>query len=263
MTFMDLSKLTFTAINAALAAGDLLRKGCGAPIDIKQKSGLHNIVTQYDHAAEEVIISTLRKEFPRHAFLAEESGSIDGAEVVWVIDPLDGTTNFAHRIPLFATSIAAVVNHTVEVGVIYLPMMHELYVAQKGSGAFLNGSRINVSTISRFQHAVGAIGFPYEVDQNAVRSMELFLEIMQKGNPMRDLGSAVINLAYLAAGRVDAFWNASLQPWDFAAGKLIVEEAGGKVTCYNNTPLDLQQACSVIATNGHLHKELSSYLTTK
>jgi myo-inositol-1(or 4)-monophosphatase len=157
-------------------------------------------------------------------------------------------------------SIGAVINNDVKVGVIYLPMMNELYVAEKGQGAFLNGVKLSVSKVKVFQNAVASMGFPYVIDQKAVRSAELFLEISRKGNPIRDLGSAAVNLAYLAAGRLDAFWNASLQPWDLAAGKLLVEEAGGTVTQYDNSPLKLNEACSVVGTNKFLHEELLAFL---
>jgi myo-inositol-1(or 4)-monophosphatase len=259
---MELSRLTVVAINAALAAGELLRKGFGSQFDISSKPGPHNLVTQYDHKAEEIIISHIKHFFPDHDFLAEESGAhnLKEAPVLWVIDPLDGTTNFAHTIPLFAVSIGAVINNDVKVGVIYLPMMNELYVAEKGQGASLNGVKLSVSKVKVFQHAVVAMGFPYVMNKKAVRSAELFLEISRKGNPIRDLGSAAVNLAYLAAGRLDAFWNASLQPWDLAAGKLLVEEAGGKITQYDNSPLKVKEACTVVGTNGYLHDELLQFL---
>lgn len=259
---MELSKLSFVAIQAALSAGELLRKGVGSQYDIKYKPGAHNIATEYDHKAEEIIISQIKKSFPDHAILAEESGAqhLKDAPALWIIDPLDGTTNFAHQIPLFAVSIGALINNDVQVGVVYLPMLHELFVAEKGKGAFVNGNKLTVSSTKKFQHAIAATGFPYEMDDKAFRSVELFVEISQKGNPIRDFGSAAISLAYVAAGRVDVFWNASLQPWDNAAGKLLVEEAGGKVTQYDKKPLIWDSACSVVATNGFLHEELVSYL---
>lgn len=256
--------LAVIGIQAALRAGEVLRQGFGTTFDITYKPGAYNLVTQFDHAAEKAIIEMIHDKFPDHAFLAEESGASkkNGAPVVWVIDPLDGTTNFAHHIPLFAVSIGAVVDGEVQVGIIYLPMLNELFVAVKGEGAFANGKRLKVSRRDNFLKAVGTTGFPHDIGQETSLYMNRLSSIAGTGNPIRDLGSAAINLAYLAAGRVDFYWIDSLQPWDVAAGKLLVEEAGGLVTHYNGAPHDLSFDSSLLATNGLIHKDLLSHFKT-
>lgn len=258
---MDSSRLITVAIQAALSAGDLLRKGCGSTYQVFAKPGLHNIATEFDHAAEKIIITQIRETFPDHAILAEESGAseIKDAPVLWIIDPLDGTTNFSRNIPLFAVNIAAVIHNQVVAAVTYLPMLHELFIAEKGRGAYLNGVKLQVSGVNHFEKAVVAMGFPYNEGREALFSIELFSTIATKGNPIRDFGSAAINLAYVAAGRFDAFWIPCLHPWDMAPGKLLVEEAGGKLSQYDQKPLEITQSSSLIATNGRLHKELGAY----
>lgn len=257
--------LSWIAIQAALRAGDILRQGYGTKIDITFKPGAYNLVTQFDHAAEKAIIQFIRDKFPDHAFLAEESGAsaCEEAPVLWVIDPLDGTTNFAHNIPLFAVSIGALVKGVVQVGVIYIPMTNELFVAVRGEGAYMNGIHLQVSQTKDFTKSVGATGFPHDIGENTSYYMDRLVSIAQKCRPIRDLGSAAINLAYLAAGRVDFYWIDSLQPWDVAAGKLLVEEAGGKVTHYNGTPHNLDHDSSLLASNGSLHSELLNILKHK
>lgn len=252
--------LTLIAVQAALLAGEILRRGYGTQYEITYKPGAHNLVTQYDHAAESAIIGLIREKYPDHAFLAEESGAStqDTAPVLWMIDPLDGTTNFAHYIPFFAVSIAAVVDNVVQVGVIYNPMTHELFVASKGQGAFLNGTKLRVSAVNDFYRAFGSTGFPHDIGHETSFYVDRLCKIAQSGKPLRDFGSAAINLAYVAAGKFDFFWIDSLQPWDIAAGKLLVEEAGGKITHYDGSPLRLESDVSVLASNNTLHDTLLS-----
>lgn len=256
------SKLTVVAIRAALKAGNLLKHGFGTSYRVSRKPGIHNLVTEYDEAAEKTIISTIREEFPDHAFLAEESGLSRGqsASVVWIIDPLDGTANFAHNIPLFAVSIAAVIGSEVQVGVIYQPMTDELFVAERGQGAYCNGAKLKVTENRVLQDAFGATGLTYH-ENLAPEYMKRFAHIAQLGNPLRDLGTAAMHLAYVATGSFDLFWIESLYPWDVAAGKLLVEEAGGRVTHYNGAPIvNLSEPSSVVATNGKLHETLLKQL---
>lgn len=249
-------KLLVTAIQAALHAGEILRKGFGNQCEISYKPGVYNLVTQYDHAAEKAIIDMIRLEFPHHSFIAEESGvsHFENAPVVWVIDPLDGTTNFAHGIPLFAVSIAAMVNQQVQVGVIYVPMTHELFVSIKDQGAYLNGIRLKVSQTADFSRALGSTGFPHDIGENSSLYIKRLSKIASTGKPIRDIGSAAVNLAYLASGRFDYYWIDSLQPWDMAAGKLLVEEAGGRVTHYDGGPINLSEEGSLLASNNLLQK---------
>ena len=247
--------LAFAGIQAAMQAGQLLRKGFGTPFAISSKTSIWNLVTDFDKAAEQTIIEYISRQFPDHSFLAEESGisGTDNAAVQWIIDPLDGTMNFAHHIPLFAISIAAYLNHHIELGIIYQPMTDELFIAQKGRGAYLNGIRLSVSEVKDPKRAIAATGFPYDEIEKRHQSIKQFNQFLDIGNPVRIIGSAAINLAYVAAGRFDVFWSANLHPWDVAAGKLLVEEAGGVVTHYDGMPHTIFDQPSTIATNGLLH----------
>jgi myo-inositol-1(or 4)-monophosphatase len=166
---------------------------------------------------------------------------------------LDGTVNFAHGIPLFSVSIAAVADNEVLASCVFQPMTQELFWAEKGQGAYLNGNKLNVTANTSLDNAILSTGFPYNVNEDPLHCIETFSKMARKGIPLRRLGSAAIDLAYVAAGRFDAFWEVSLQPWDFAGGKLLVEEAGGKVTQYDGKPCDLFKATTILATNGLLH----------
>jgi myo-inositol-1(or 4)-monophosphatase len=254
--------LAFVAIQAALNAGNILRKGFGTQFTITAKTNAQNLVTEYDNAAETAIINYIHGRFPKHSFLAEESGAsqYEGAEVQWIIDPLDGTMNFVRHIPFFAVSIAARLHNTIEIGVIYQPMTNELFVAQRGFGAYLNGTPIHVSKVKAIHNAIGATGFPYEEAETRHRHIAQFSRILDIGNPLRITGSAALNMAYVAAGRFDLYWGANLQPWDVAAGKLLIEEAGGRITHYDGSLYDMFVQPSIVATNALLHDELLTYL---
>ena len=253
---IDTGKFTFVATQAALKAGELLRKGFGNNCKVHSKEGKQNLVTEYDKAAEDCIIAFLLSHFPKHRFLAEESGESGHkkGEVIWIIDPLDGTVNFAHHIPIFSISIAAAVANEIVTGVIYQPMLGELFIAQKDDGAYLNGTRLQVSSCNTHEEAIVATGFPYNIDENPLHCLETFVKISKFGIPIRRLGSAAIDLAYLAAGRFDAYWEVDLNPWDMAAGKLLVEEAGGRISRYNGTPHNIVTRGNILATNGKLHE---------
>ncbi len=253
---MKNKELLKVAIEAAQKAGDLLRQGFGTSFKISKKGGKHNLVTEYDHAAEKMIIQTISEHFPSHGFLAEESGQGKKGDVLWIIDPLDGTVNFAHGIPVFSVSIAATQGEEILCGVVYQPITEELFTAEKGNGAYLNGHRLRVTKTTDINDAFLATGFPYNVDQNPLHCIDTFSHMTKKGIPIRRLGSAAIDLAYVAAGRFDAYWEVSLQPWDLAGGKLLVEEAGGKVTDYDGKPRPLLGTGPVLATNGRLKLEL-------
>jgi myo-inositol-1(or 4)-monophosphatase len=221
---------------------------------------MHNLVTEFDIRAEECIVTTLRKHTPNATIMAEESGLSTGSDgLQWVIDPLDGTVNFAHGIPIFCVSIAAVLHGSIQCGVIYNPLTQELFTAVHNGGAWLNGKQLHVSATSALSDAILVTGFPYNVAQNPLRCIDQFAAVVGKGLPVRRLGSAALDLAYTAAGRFDAFWESILQPWDMAAGVLLVQEAGGHVTQYFNAPFELTTG-SIIASNGHIHQELSELL---
>ncbi|MDP1608067.1 MAG: inositol monophosphatase family protein [Chlamydiales bacterium] len=261
----SLSLITLAAIEAALQAGTLLRQGFGSDFSIQSKEGIHNLVTEYDHRSEKMIIDFLRGETPHAHFLAEESGLSKGKDggLTWIIDPLDGTVNFAHKIPMFSVSIAAERNGEVISGVVYHPLVHELFVAEKGKGSFLNGQKLGVSKVGTLEEAILATGFPYNLIENPLQCIEHFVDILKLGIPIRRLGAATLDLAYTAAGRVEGFFEVSLAPWDCAAGKLLVEEAGGKVTCWDKSPFDIHSRSPILASNGVIHEACSSTLCVR
>jgi myo-inositol-1(or 4)-monophosphatase len=260
----SLSRLTLSAIDAALHAGDLLRKGFGTKFSISNKEGRHNLVTEYDTKSEKTIIDFLKSSFPDSYFLAEESGSTGSKTgLLWIIDPLDGTVNFAHGLPNFCVSIAAQFEGEVVSGIVYQPLTQELFVAEKGKGATLNGERIHVSKVQELTSSILSTGFPYNLSQNPFHCIEHFIDILKMGIPIRRLGSAAIDLAYTAAGRLDGFFEVGLQPWDIAAGKLLVEEAGGRVTSWNGKSLDIHTKLPIFASNGLIHEETAAILNRK
>lgn len=254
--------LTTVAVQAAYKAGEILRKGFGTRFNVTTKSNPHDLVTEFDNAAEEAAIGHIRKMYPTHSYLAEESGStpVPNAPVCWIIDPLDGTLNYAHHIPTFCVSIAALVGNAIQVGVIYHPLLDELFVAEKGHGAFLNETRLAVSPTENLHMAVAATGFPYDSSEIRQKSIESFSKVLDIGNPIRLIGSAALSLAYVAAGRFDAFWGINLNPWDVAAGKLLIEEAGGTVTTYTGQAIEAFKAANTLATNTKLHSTLLTYM---
>lgn len=264
MTNNQLAELLNIAKITALETGELLKKGFGTSFRVDNKEGRHNLVTEYDHKAEHHIISRIKEHFSDHIFLAEESGASGRTKetVRWIIDPLDGTVNFAHSIPIFCVSIGAEFNGELLCGVIYAPMTDELFTAYKGGGAFLNGAPIQVSTTATLHDAILVTGFPYNASENPHGCLEHFTRFVSMGLPVRRLGSAALDLAYLAAGRFDGYWEVSLNAWDVAAGKCILYEAGGTMTQYDGKPHDIMRG-TMLATNGHIHQEMSTVLTGK
>jgi len=258
----SLSNITLVAIEAALAAGELLRQGFGTNFSISSKEGRHNLVTEYDHKAEKLILDFISQNVPNSHFLAEESGfsGKDKGGICWIVDPLDGTVNFAHQIPTFAVSIAAQRQGKIISGVIFLPITHELFVAEIGKGAFLNGQEIRVSQVRSLEESILATGFPYDLAKNPFHCIDHFTDILKVGIPIRRMGAAAIDLAYTAAGRFEGFFEVELAPWDVAAGKLLVEEAGGKVTSWDNTLFDIHSRATIFASNGHIHNSVSAIL---
>jgi myo-inositol-1(or 4)-monophosphatase len=258
------SELTSIAIEAAISAGGILRSGFGTNFQIQSKEGHHNLVTEYDHKAEKSIIEFISKRVPNSHFLAEESGESGMKDLpdslLWVIDPLDGTVNFAHNIPFFSVSIGVEKNKEIISGVVYLPMTDELFVAQKGLGAFMNGERLHVSSTATLGQSILATGFPYNLAENPSHCIDHFIDILRAGIPIRRLGSAAIDFAYTAAGRFDGFFEISLSPWDCAAGKLLVEEAGGIVSGWDGSPFIFHSRAPVLATNGRIHTQALTLL---
>lgn len=252
------SRLTMVATLSALKAGKILRKGFGTAMHFENKEGRHNLVTEWDKKSEAVIIESIKAHFPDHHFLAEESGESGEKRngIQWIIDPLDGTVNFAHKIPIFSVSIAATFQSEILAGVVYNPLVDELFIAEKGNGAYLNGERLKVTETAVLDSAIAATGFPYNVHENPLHCLDHFNCFAKMGLPIRRMGSAALDLSYLAAGRFDSFWEVSLQPWDYAAGKLLIEEAGGTFTNFEGKPYTSFKEGPIIASNGILHDQM-------
>lgn len=249
---MSASAFLPVAVDAARGAGRLLREELGGARRIHHK-GVINIVTEMDHRAEALIVGRVLEAFPDHAVLAEERGAVAGrSEYRWHIDPLDGTTNYAHGLPLFAVSIALERAGELELGVAYDPSRDELFVAERGRGATLNGEPMRVSTCADLGQSLLVTGFPYDIRTTTETNLPEYAELSLRSQAVRRLGSAVIDLCYVAAGRLEAFWEFTLGPWDMAAGGLIVREAGGRVTDVRGGPWRLEGA-SVLASNGLVH----------
>ncbi len=236
------------AVKAARAAGAIINRAAldVEAVRISQKQ-LNDFVTEVDHASEKVIIETMLTAYPGHGILAEESGSEHGAkdsECVWIIDPLDGTTNFIHGLPVYCVSIALAVRGKVEQAVIYDPTRNDLFTATKGRGAYLNDRRLRVSKRTRLSECLLSTGFPFRPGDNLKSYLNLMGEVMQASAGLRRPGAAALDLAYVAAGYTDGFFEKGLQPWDVAAGSLLVTEAGGLVGNFTGEAVFLdQQEC--------------------
>jgi myo-inositol-1(or 4)-monophosphatase len=221
--------------------------------------GRDNIVTDVDKKAEAMIIKDILAAFPGHSILSEESEPRSGlAPYTWIIDPLDGTTNFAHAFPFFCVSIALEKSGRIVLGVVYDPIREELFFAEKGRGAYLNGKKIHVSKVKKLIDSFLATGFSYGIKRKD-RNISYFRKLLTRTQAIRRAGSAALDLCYVACGRFDGFWEMDLHPWDSAAGMLIVEEAGGKVTRFDSSPYSPYDK-NILATNGHIHNKMSSFL---
>ncbi len=258
-----IDKIIETAKQAALLGGEILRQGYGTDFKIGSKSGINDLVTEYDIKSEKKIIEFISEQFPDSSFLCEESGKSKGQtqDLRWIIDPLDGTVNFAHKVPIFSVSIAAELNGKIVCGVIYHPILNELFWAIDGGGAFYNGNKIVVTDCSDINRSYLVTGFPYNVGDNPGNCVEVFVDIVQLGIPVRRLGSAALDLAYVAAGRFDGFWEIDLNPWDVAAGIILVKEAGGVVTNFDRSEYKLGDR-TLLATNGLIHQKAAELITT-
>ena len=247
-------------IHIAKEAGEVVREGFGKNFSIEYKTNASNLVTEIDKKSEALIIDFIKKEFPAHSVLAEESGKHGtSSEYLWVIDPLDGTTNFAHGLPIFAVSIGVQKNNETICGAVYDIMKDEIYTSEKGSGSFRNGQKLHVSTNDDLQKSVLVTGFPYNIVENPDHAFERFIASLKVSRAIRRLGSAAIDMCYVASGVFDGFWEVHLHPWDVCAGKLIVEEAGGVVTNFNNERIDIFSK-QILATNNFVHEQMMSLL---
>ncbi|MBW1667725.1 MAG: inositol monophosphatase [Deltaproteobacteria bacterium] len=244
---------------AAQEAGDIINSLYGR-VDVIKKKGDIDLVTEADLQAESKIVEVITRAFPQDSLVTEEAGHYDHhSKRIWLIDPLDGTTNFTHAFPFFGISIALEIEKRVVVGAVYDPLRDEYFCAAEGTGAFLNGNRIKVSTIGKLEDSLLATGFPYEVYNDAHELTKRFEKMLTLTQGVRRPGSAALDLCYVAAGRVDGYWEERLFPWDTAAGSIIVKEAGGQVTDYTGktyTPYSR----TILATNGLIHAEMMEAL---
>lgn len=250
------------AIEAALEAGKFLKYNVGKVKNIERKRGEEtNLVTEIDKQSEALIISKIRKHFPSHDILGEESGShSSNSEYKWIIDPLDGTTNYTHGLAIFSVTIGIEYKGEIIAGVTYDPIADELFTAEKGRGAFLNNKRIHVSTADSLIKSLLVTGFPYNVSENPQHVVEHFDNFLPVAQGIRRLGSAALDLAYIACGRLDGYWEVFLNPWDKAAGVLLVQEAGGKVTNFQNDEKDILYNPNTLASNGIIHEYMLKIL---
>jgi len=248
-----------SAIEIAREAGIFIKDKLNSVHTINYKGEI-NLVTEVDKISEEMITSKIASLFPDHDILAEEfTYTTKGSDFTWIIDPLDGTTNYAHKYPFFCVSIALERLDTMIVGVIYDPVLDEMFVAEKGKGAFLNDRAIHASNTNRVIKGLLATGFPYDIREDSHNNLNYFNEMILKAQAIRRAGSAALDLAYVAAGRFDGFWELKLNPWDIAAGWLLVEEAGGIVTDMGGNNYFLESP-SILASNGRIHKEMMAVL---
>ena len=245
-----------TLLEAVEAGGTELKRFFNKEFKITNKVGINNPVTEADHASEAAIINIIKKNFPDHQVLAEETGALEkDSDYKWIIDPIDGTINFAHSIPLCCVSIAIEKGGEIIMAAVYAPILNELFFAEKGMGATLNGETISVSNETKVISSNLVTGFPYTYINMPNGPLEVFSRLIRKGIPVRRLGSACIDLCWVACGRFDGFYEHKLEAWDSAAGYLIVEEAGGKVTDHDGNKFSPYQH-RIIATNGKIHEEL-------
>ncbi len=255
------------AVKAAKEAGALIKNRLGNPGTVKHKGSV-DIVTEMDKSAEELILRIITEQFPDHSILAEEGGAIKGSEgsgherFRWIIDPIDGTTNFAHGLPFFAVSIGFEANGKVEAGVVYNPVSNELFSAEMGRGALLNDKKISVSQTGTVNDSLVATGFPYDIRTSENNNLDHFKNFTLRAQAVRKTGSAALDLCFTACGRFDGFWELKLKPWDVAAGALILQEAKGSLSDFNSAPFDIYGA-ECLASNGKIHKEMLDILSIK
>ncbi|NPV85769.1 MAG: inositol monophosphatase [Anaerolineae bacterium] len=256
-TYPQLNEL----IELARRAGEILRAHFGKEIEIRHK-GPVDLVTEADHRSEEFLIAAIQERYPQHKIITEESGLLEGnPQHCWYIDPLDGTMNYAHGVPLFAVSLAYVEQDCPKLGVVYDPIHNECFSAERGKGAYLNQQRIHVSTVSKLESSLLVTGFLHSYRAKQIANLEYFRRFLLVAQGIRRFGSAALDLCYVAAGRLDGYWEIGIAPWDIAAGALIVEEAGGRVTNINGDTNYFRPPFDLLAANPNLHFEMRAVLT--
>jgi myo-inositol-1(or 4)-monophosphatase len=252
-----------TILKAAEAGAAVIQQYFNGSFTISNKEGVNNLVTEADHAAERAILDVIRAEYPDHYIMSEEVGEIvQDSTYKWIIDPIDGTVNFANGIPLCCVSVALEHEGKMVLGAVYNPNMNEFFFAERGAGASLNNKKIAVSAKTEVLHSCLVTGFPYTYLDMPNGPIDVFERLIRKGIPVRRLGSAAIDLCWVAAGRFDGFYEHKLAAWDSAAGFLIVEEAGGRVTDFEGNYYSPYQP-RLVATNGKIHDELLQWIEGK
>jgi myo-inositol-1(or 4)-monophosphatase len=264
---MNLKPILATGIDIAREAGALLRDGLGQGLSIQEKGTAVDWVTQFDEQAEALIVSRLQTAFPDHGLVAEEGSRANGdSPLTWYIDPLDGTNNFAHGLPVFCVSLALFEGNRPLVGIIYDPMRDECFSGASGLGATLTTADrttpLQVSGATQLVHSLLATGFPYDRHTTKIDNVEPLLRFLKRVQGIRRAGSAALDMAYVAAGRLDGYWEYKLNSWDIAAGVLLVQEAGGQVTLIDGTPFSLSDSISLMASNGRIHPLMLDVLQT-
>ena len=256
----DLTALLETAVTAGRQAGAVLMRYAQTGFRVEYKNPI-NLVTEADHAAEQCVIDAIRSRYPTHSILAEERGHVDqgSSPYVWIIDPLDGTTNFAHGFPAYCVSIGLEHEGEAVLGVVYDPTRDELFSSKRGGGACLNGRPILVSKTAKLDHALLVTGFAYDIRETRQNNLDHFVRFALRAQGIRRTGSAALDLCYVAAGRFDGFWEVKLNPWDMAAGTVILREAGGQITNFHGEPHSLYGQ-ELVASNGLIHGPMLSVI---
>lgn len=250
-------------LHAVRSGGALIRSHTGKRMAVQFKTSWSDLVTEVDKAVEQTVSQALRSRFPDHGFVGEEGGGSWDREFTWVLDPLDGTTNFAHTLPNFVCSLACYRGQEALVAAIFDPNRDELFVARRGGGAFLNGEPVRVDAAGQLRESLIGTNLMWDVREDRFHNLPGLQELGRNVRGIRSLGAAALELAYVACGRLSGFVQYRLAPWDFGAGVLMVTEAGGTVSTIDGIPLDIRQKCSVLATNGRIHADALAHLNRK
>ncbi len=258
-----MDELRRVLMEAAREAGKIIADYFQGTFIIENKEGINNLVTEVDKHSEKTIVEIIRKHYPGHSIISEEMGEdMHDSPYQWIIDPIDGTVNFAHGIPICCVSIGLKYEDDLLLGAVYNPVMNEFFFAEKGKGAYLNDVPIKVSEKSNFAKACLVTGFPYKWPKTSEHPIKVFERFILEGLPVRRLGSAAIDLCWVACGRFDGFWEYNLNSWDVAAGYLIVQEAGGKITNFDGEPYSVFDK-QTLATNGRIHNDMLKLIKNK